>query len=151
MKYISDLTGKTYDSAEECTKADEAYEQEKKAKEEQKAKEQALISKEKKELADAVDAANKKIEDAYTGLEEAKKKAREILENSYKEAERIISEAKKPVTEAEKEKRDAMIAYNKKYGTYQRVYTGEEAEKEFARINKYFNDSIRSLFDGFWF
>jgi len=68
MKYVSDITGKTYDSAKECLEAEEKFE---KAIAEAKEKKEKLAA-ERKERATEV-------EDAYKSVLEAKKVYNEKL------------------------------------------------------------------------
>lgn len=69
MKYVSDYTGKTYDTASECMEADRKYAAEKKAEKEKKEK----IAAERKTRA-------AEVEEARKAMVAAQSKYREVLE-----------------------------------------------------------------------
>ena len=53
---------------------------------------------------------------------------------------KMINDAKAKITEAEKNRTDAIVAFNHQFGTYRANYTGERAKRESERINKIVND-----------
>jgi dsDNA-specific endonuclease/ATPase MutS2 len=151
MKIISEITGKSYLSVEECLKAEAEYEKEQKKVQVEEEKRKNEISKEKRELSKAIEKAEEKVSEANKLYEVAKTKAAEILETSNKEVENILKAAKDEVKKAEQERLDAIMAFNKKYGNYTKTITGEKAAEEFnksvGRLNNIFADIMKS----FWF
>ena len=151
MRIISDITGKTYPSVEECLKAEQAYQAEQKKIKDELTKRQNEVSKEKKELSKAIELAEQEVSEANKLYEVAKTKAAEILEKSNKEVEDILKVARDSVKKAEQKRLDAVMAFNKKFGTYTTTVTGEKAAEEFnksvSRLNNVFADIMRS----FWF
>ena len=163
--FYSEELNKYFDSKEECERAEFQYKQDKldkeaklAAAEEKKREELALASKEKKELSKAVEEATQKVTEAYNAYDLAREdceKLREEYESKitklkadYKEEyEAILSPVKEAIKKAEKEKYEAIAAYNKKYGTYSVIYSGEKAFDEFKR----FSTLADRLFKDFWF
>ena len=143
MKYFSELTNKTYDTAEECSAAEKSF-----LEEEAKKKELALVtSKEKKELAKVIEAADEALNAEYEKYDEAKKKVEEIYRKAQEEANSILSESRKRVAEAEKNKYKAISDFNAKFGVYNKSYTGDAALRELERANRWINH----IFDGMFF
>lgn len=130
MKFYSDLTKKPYDTEKECLAAEAEYKKEQAAKEAK----QSSISKEKRELSKAIEDANDKLKEANKLYEVAQSKAKDLLEKSNKEIKEILDNASKVVKEAQERKLNALIAFNKKFGTYTTTITGEEAAEEFNDI-----------------
>lgn len=146
---IYGLDGKEYNTVEECIKADEAYT---KAKEEAEAKEaenKALVSKQKKEKADAIKAAEDDLALAQTAYDRAEEKAREVILKAKEEAKSIMSEASKTLKEASNKKYETIAAFNKDFGVYTAKYTGKEALEEYNRFVRNFNNIWNNLFS--WF
>lgn len=108
--------------------------------------EKALISKEKKALADAIKGAEETVAEAQDEFNEAKKKASEILSNAQKEAHEVILEASKRLSSAREEQYKALKEFNKRFGPYTQQYTGEKAYAEFKKHLESFNDIF-----GDWF
>ena len=91
MKYVSELTGKSFNTEKECLEADELFRQ------------KNLKEKEEKELhRKKVEEASNNLSKAYENYEIAKKHAAEILEKSNKEVENILSDAEKQIDSAKK-------------------------------------------------
>lgn len=151
MKYFSEITKQTYDSPEECLKAEKNYKAEQKKKADAEATRLANISKEKKELARLVEDADARLTEANKLYEVAQNKAAEILEKSNKEVRDILDAAKKEVKAAEQAKLDAILAFNKKFGTYTTTYTGEKAAEEFNRSMNRFDNIFGNLIRHLWF
>lgn len=149
MKITSELTGKEYKTVEECLKAEEEFRE----KEREIAKKEAIklneLTKNKKELAKAIEDADEKVNEANKLYEVAKQKAADILDKSNKEVEKILSEASKKVKEAEEEKLNALMKFNKEFGTYKTVITGEKAAEEYKKAVDRFNNSFNSVFKDF--
>lgn len=86
MKYVSELTGKTYNTEKECLEDEELFRQ------------RNLKEKEEKELhRKKVEEASNNLSKAYENYELARKHAAEILEKSNKEVEDILAEAEKQI------------------------------------------------------
>ena len=150
MKYYSEKLKTLFDSEDSLLEAENKAEAEAKAKEEAAAKEKAELSKAKQTLANAIDIADKQLDDAYAKLQEARDAVDKIYKEAAIEADEILTPAKNAVNEAEKAKRDAIAAFNDKFGVYRKVYDGDKAEKEFNRfINLYnsFVDDFNYLFN----
>ena len=133
MKIISDykeLEGKSFATIRECAEA-EAQVDAVRAKNAEKAS-----SKQRKECADAIDLADKKVKDAYDNYEKVKKEVQKILEDSNEKMTQMINSATSAIKAAEKERRDAILNYTNKFGTYQKVYTGNRAIEECQRMEK---------------
>ena len=84
-------------------------------------------------MADRIEEANKKLKEANENYKLARNKAAEILEKSNKEVQDILDEAKDIIRQAEKEKLEAVKAFNDKYGVYTTTLTGEQATEEFNK------------------
>lgn len=137
MKYISEITGKTYDSAEDCEKAEKLFLAEKEEE-----------SNSKKALCDEIEKAQSEIDDAYNNYEQKHKEATEILEKAYSEAYALIKDAKLRLVSAEAKKRDAVAEFNRRYGRpYTKKCTGEDAAKEFKRQTRLFETIFDRFFD----
>lgn len=151
MKYFSEITNKQYDTPEECVKAEKEFKAQEKKLEEETSKRNAEISKDKKELAKAITDAETKLSEANKLYEVAQQKAADILEKSNKEVTDILETARTAVKKAEEEKLDAILNFNKKYGTYTTTYTGEKAVEEFNRSMSRFRRTVDSFLKNFWF
>lgn len=147
MKYYSEILRKTYDTELECTKAEKAYEEAKKAAEEAKAASEAKTSKRKKELASEVEKTSKELKEAEEALKAAENEVKILTEEYSKKAADILKPAKEAVTEATKNRYNAICNFNKEFGPYTTVLSSSDAyEKmyknslyDFLNIFKYFN------------
>lgn len=148
MKFYSDVLGKLFDSEEECKQAEEKYNKEKEEKEAERKAKAALVSREKKELSDAVEAAEAKLSKAYEEYDLAKEEVKKILEESNQKALDILNPAKDAIREAQKERYTAISEFNKKYGIYTAQYTGDKAFREFKRATSWIEDFFNK---GYWF
>lgn len=136
VKIISEykeLEGQTFNTVQECTDA-EAKIEERRA--EIASNEKLSVTKRKKELAKAISNADAAVQKAYQDYETAKATVRKILEESNEQMMNIINPAKEAITNAEKLRMDAILAYTKEFGSYQSVYTGERAVEEFNRATR---------------
>lgn len=133
MKYYSEILDKAFDTEEECFKAEQQHKDMLAKQKQETQKTEKNQSKAKKELADKVKQAEKNLDQAKKEYNQAEDKVAEILERSNKEITEILTAAKKKVAEAERLKRDALLAFNKEFGAYTKVYTGEQAIEEFNR------------------
>jgi hypothetical protein len=133
MRIISDykeLEGKTFTTIKACAEAEAEVDALRKQLDEKN------LSKQKKDAADAIDLADKKVRDAYDNYEKVKTEVKKILEESNEKMTSLINTATTTIREAEKERRDAILNYTNKFGTYQKVYTGNRATEEFQRMEK---------------
>lgn len=146
MKIVSDykeLEGKTFTSIRECAEAEAAIDK-------QRAESnKAMVSKKKKELADAVDVADKQVEKAYEQYNTVRVEVQKILEESNAKMQKMLNDAAQVVREAEQAKRDAIIKYTEQFGPYQKVYTGNRALQEFQRIEDQFNSTFANIVNQF--
>lgn len=141
--------GKEYNSVEECRKADEAFEKAKKKAEEEAAEKKALISKQKKEKADSIKAAESDVEIARTEYNRAQAKARDMVAEAKEEAKKLVEEAGKVYRDALDKRYQAIVDFSKEFGTYTTTYTGKEALDEYNRIVDSFNSVWNRLLN--WF
>lgn len=150
MKIYSDykeLEGTVFNTVKDCQIAEAKVDAEKAQAVEQARKAEA--TKKKKELANAVSKADDAVAKAYSEYEIAKQEVRKILEESNTRMEKILGPAKSAVTKAENVRFEAIKAYNREFGPYQSVYTGERAEKELQRFNQQFNSTFNDLLKAF--
>ncbi len=139
--------GKEYSTVEKCKEADKAFD---KAQEEKRMAEEikkAEISKERKELADKIDAAKDAYNLAVEAYNEAKAEARKIIEEANARANEILKEAGDNVDKAATDKRNAMVEYNDKFNKpYVRYITGDEAKREYDNIVDEMNSMLNDMF-----
>ena len=134
MKYYSEQLKKLFDTPEALADAESAYNREK-----------VETEQSKKVLAQRIEDAERAVDIAYKGYEEAKSQAAEILEKSNKQVADILNVAKAQINAAEKERTNAIVAFNQKFGTYRVNYTGERAKTESERVNRMINDMFSAL------
>ena len=143
MKYYSEKTNKYYDSEQECLDAEKQFEEDNKKKELVTAEKKALVSKQKKELSDAIANADKKVDEAYQGLEAARKEAAAIIKEAREKANTLVNEAAKKVETETSERATQIAKFNEQFGPYMVTYTGSKAEEEYNRMIH----QIREMFD----
>lgn len=106
----------------------------------------------KKQLAATVDAADEKVREAYAEYEVAKKQIEELSKTYLESVNTILTPVKEAVTKAEEERYAAIREFNKYYGAYQTVLTGDRAAKEMIRAINEINSNQRKIWnDVFWF
>lgn len=154
MKYFSEKLNKVYNSEAECQAAEMAFDAEQKAKAEREAaiKEQEnkvaiQTSKRKKELAKAVDDAEAKVAKAYEDYEVVKEEIKKLTEEYNKKISDLTNPAKEAITQAQRERFQAISEFNKEFGAYTTIYSGNRALEEMKRANSWIND----IFNGFFF
>ena len=143
MKYFSETLNKTFNSEQECLDAEKKYEEERKKNDLVLAEKKAAVSKRKKELSDAIAEADKKVDNAYKGLEAAKKEAAAIIKETREKANNLINEAAKKVESETSERANQIGKFNEEFGPYMVTYTGNRAEEEYNRMIH----QIREMFD----
>lgn len=138
MKITSEITNKEYATVEECLKA----EAEVKAMKEQAAANKTSTG--KKKLAETIESCEKAAAIAHENLEIARGKVRELCEKAKTEVANLITKqneemkailqpAEQAVKDAERAKFNAITTFNKQFGVYKKVYTGEEAIKDLRK------------------
>lgn len=132
MKYYSEKLNKLFDSEKELKAAEKSFEDKNLQKENTK-----------KELSQKIESAEAAVDAAYKNYEETRQLAAKIMDDSNKQIINIMNAAKKEVTEAEKARTDAIVAFNQQFGTYRANYTGERAQRESDRINRMVNDLFK--------
>lgn len=146
MKYYSEILDKYFDTQHELRKAERnAKESTSTPVEKQECKTENKVCCEKKQLAKAVQQADEKLETAYKNFELAKEQAAKILEKANKQAEELLKPAKEKVNQAQKDKYQAVVDFNKKYGVYTTTYTGSKAIDELSRMTKWIDDIICAI------
>ncbi len=147
MKFYSDVLNKFFDTASECSEAEETYKLQKQEIEKQKKEQQALISKDKKELSDNIRLAEDNLAKAYEEYELAKDEAKKILEESNQKVLDLLNPAKEEIKKCQKARYDAISKFNQKYGAYTVQYTGDKAFQELKRTSNWlFDDFFKHFF-----
>ncbi len=146
MRYYSDICNKFFDKEKDLLKAEEDFLKLKKEKEEKKSKEKQELVADKKLMAKAVEDADAEIDAAQEQYADAIKQAREIIEKANKEAEAITSPAKEKLKNARQKRYNAISAFNKKYGPYSVMYSGDRAYAEFKRNLDFIDEFFTGLF-----
>lgn len=149
MKIIG-KDGKTYETVDECIKADEAFDKALIAKEKEESEKKISLSTRKKEKAAAIQAADDALALAQTELDKAREEGRKLIEDAQAEAKKLIKEAAGKVRVASDKKYEAISDFNKEFGTYTTTYTGQKALEEYNRMTRHFNDILDNIFKG-WF
>ena len=143
MKYFSEMLNKFFDEEKELTEAEANYEKLQQEKEEEKAKEKQN----KKLMAQAIEEADKEIDEAQENYIRATKEAKELIKQSTEEADKkLIIPAQERLKDARQKRYDAIKQFNEKYGPYSVTYTGNKAYTEFKRNY----DFINQFFDNFF-
>ena len=142
MKFYSEILETVFDDVKALEAAELAHQKELA---EAKAKEDAITTR-KKELAKAVEEADKELDAAYEAYEEAKKTCDEMRE----ETKRLIAEIMEPATQivktAQAKRVEAINAFNKEFGAFRTTYTGDKAKREFERAISNYNSFFNYLF-----
>lgn len=158
MKYFSEKLNKTFDTPRACEEAEAQYdkEQERIKKEleravKEKEQKEAELAKSKKEASKAIEEATASLQEANKLYEVARQKAADILDASNKEANSILDAAAAKVKKAQEERLQAVLAFNKKYGTYTTTLTGKEAADEYQKCLKELSNTFKNIWRDFWF
>lgn len=160
MKIYSELTKELYDDVKECQKAEEAYakkqleeEEKQKALEAKVAEEKAAISKRRKELSDAIESADEEYTTACNLYDIARKQADDIILEAKKKANDVLNVAAKEVEAASEKKMNAVAEFNKEFGPYKTVVTGNKAmefhNKLISNLKRIFTNPFNTTDD--WF
>lgn len=135
--YFSDLLDKEFDTPEECDKAEKAKVEADKA--------IATVASHKKELANSIESAEDKIDNAkkeYTDIRNKYERDFRELNGEYtrkldalkKERDNALSEKLKEIRELGNERYTALCNYNKEFGVYKKYLDDKEADKELRKI-----------------
>jgi ABC-type multidrug transport system ATPase subunit len=100
-------------------------------------KEEKKVTKAK--LAKAVEDAEKDLDEAYAGLEEAKKQVAELQKEYDDKVDAIMNPARDLIKECTKARADAIKQFNDNFGVYTTTYTGNKALNELAKAEEMFN------------
>ena len=134
MKFYSEKLNKLFDSEKELKSAEKVFD------------EKNLITENtKKELSKRIEAAEDAVDAAHKNYEAVKQEAAKLMEESNKQIANMLNDAKEKITSAEKDRTDAIVAFNQQFGTYRANYTGERAKRESERINQMVNDMFKVI------
>lgn len=150
MIYKSEITGKEYSSEKECLAAEKEFQKQEEIRVAEEEKKVAESNKRKKELAKAIEDAEAKLTEANRLYDIAQDKAAKILEDSNKEVKEILNTAEAEVDAAQKARFEAILAFNREFGSYTTKYTGAKAAEEFNRYTNNFEKRLRNLFNNFF-
>lgn len=142
--------GKTYNTVDECMKADEAFDKAIVEKEKQETEAKNALSLRKKEKANAIQAADEELNLAQVEYDKVRAEAKKVIEEAQVKAKNMIKVAADKYREASDNKYKAIREFNKEFGTYTTTYTGQKALEEYNRITSQFNDFFDNFFKG-WF
>ena len=129
MKFYSEQLNKLFDSEKELKAAEKSFEDKNLQKENTK-----------KELSTKIESAEAALDAAHKNYEAVREEAAKLMDDSNKQIIKMMNEAKAQITAAEKARTDAIVEFNRQFGTYRANYTGERAKRESDRINKIVND-----------
>lgn len=149
MKFYSEKLNEVFDTVEELQSAEKSKSKKKKAPVVE-SKEETTPS--RKDLAANIEAAEKKLADAYAEYEVSKKQVEELSKTYLESVSKILTPAKEAVKKAEQDKYEAIRTFNESFGAYQQVLTGDKAAKEMVRAINEINSLSRKIWnDFFWF
>lgn len=131
MRFYSDELKKMFDTEEQCLAEEEKA---------RVAAEEKKVTKAK--LAKAVEDAEKDLDEAYAGLEEAKKQVAELQKEYDERVDAIMNPARDLIKECTKARAEAIKEFNDNFGVYTTTYTGNKALNEFAKT--------ANMIDQFW-
>lgn len=130
--FYSEILNKYFDSEEECIKQ-ELIEKSKNTINRKSMSVEEQKAESRKQAAKVVESAERAVSEAYDELKKAEDKAR----TAYKE---IVNPVKEKLQKAEKNRLEAIMDFNKKFGVYTKRYTGQEANDEFLRSLSHIED-----------
>ena len=147
MKIIG-KDGKTYETVEECVKAEKAFDEAEEAKEKALAEKKNAVSTRKKEKAAAIQKAEDALNLASTELDKTREDAKKLVEEAQEKARAMIKEASAKYRVASEARYKAISDFNKEFGTYTTTYTGQKALEEYNRAVRHFNDFFDNFVNG---
>lgn len=134
MKFYSEKLNKMFDSEKELIAEEKIFDDKNLIKENTK-----------KELSTRIEAAESAVDAAHKNYDVVRQEAAKLMEESNQQIQNMLNKAKERITQAEKERTDAIVAFNQQFGTYRANYTGERAKRESERINKMVNDMFKFI------
>lgn len=146
MKIYSEVLKKFYDDVESCEAAEAEYKRKQDEAEAAKKAEANVVSAEKKEMANAIQAADDRLNAAYEKFDVAKAEAKKMIDEVEAKADEMLLPIKEEIKAAQKEKYDAVSAFNRKFGAYTQRFTGEHAYKELKRAYDWVDSWFNNLF-----
>lgn len=135
MRFYSDELKQFFDTEEQCLAEEEKARQ---------VAEEKKITKAK--LAKAVEDAEKDLDEAYAGLEEAKKQVAELQKEYDAKVDAIMNPARDLIKECVKARAEAIKKFNDNFGVYTTTYTGNKALNEFAKIDNLMNQFWKKFY-----
>lgn len=135
MKYFSEKLNKVFDTEQELVAKESEYEASVREQKRLREEKEKAISKDKKELSQKIEDADKALEAAYEQYKVAKEECKNIVEEQRAEISEITDKAEKLVSDAYKAKVNALSEFTKKYGAYTKKLSGEDASKAFDSEN----------------
>lgn len=134
MKFYSEKLNKMFDSEKELVAEEKIFDDKNLIKENTK-----------KELSNRIEAAECAVDAAHKNYDAVRQEAAKLMEESNQQIQNMLNKAKERITQAEKERTDAIVAFNQQFGTYRANYTGERAKRESERINKMVDDMFKVI------
>lgn len=129
MRYYSDELKQFFDTEESLLSAEETARQKQESAKATKAK-----------YAKAVEDADKAVDNAYEALKNAKAEVQKLQEEYDKKVDSIMNPVREHLKLMQKERADAIRAFNEKYGVYTTTYTGNKALNEFLKLDDFCNN-----------
>ena len=135
MRFYSDELKKFFDTEAQCLAEEEKARVEAEEKKVTKAK-----------LAKAVEDADKDLDEAYAGLEEAKKQVAELQKEYDEKVDAIMTPARDLIKECTKARAEAIKEFNDNFGVYTTTYTGNKALNEFVKAEEMLNKLFKRIY-----
>ena len=129
MRYYSDELKQFFDTEESLLAAEETARQKQESAKATKAK-----------YAKAIEEADKAVDDAYEALKNAKIEVEKLQKEYDEKVHSIMNPVREHLKLMQKERADAIRAFNEKYGVYTTTYTGNKALNEFMKLNDFCNN-----------
>lgn len=136
MKFYSDELKRFFDTEAACLSAEETAKKEAEEKNVTKAK-----------LAKNIEDADKAIDEAYAELDRAKEAVQELQKEYDAKVDAILNPARENLQKCLTNRRDAIRAFNDKFGVYTTTYRGNDAVNEWIKTN----NLIDKIFNRFWY
>ena len=135
MRYYSDELKKFFDTEESLLAEEEKARVEAEEKKVTKAK-----------LAKAVENADKALDNAYEALQNAKLEVEKLQQEYDEKVDSIMNPVIRHLKLMQKERADAIKAFNEKFGVYTTTYTGNEAFNELVKMEKIFDNIFKRFY-----
>ena len=135
MRYYSDELKQFFDTEEKLLAEEEKARQ---------ATEEKKITKAK--LAKAVEDADRALDNAYESLEKAKAEVEELQKEYDAKVDAIMNPVKDHLKLMQRQRADAIKAFNDKFGVYTTTYTGNKALNEMIKMEKIFDNIFKRFY-----